>query len=183
MDGGFLLQYNRGTCRLTSLDHQTRRDPSRVLGNGCEVGVTGEAGDGTLYLWSSPFAVCHLYYRIAGDALIVSNDIRLLVGDDSTPLDPAAMFSLFQFGAVSPPLTLFPTIKRVPPGYAVRLTSQAADERYLSYLPPDHPASSPVPTLSAEALIEQALTHEIENIPPESGLFSPEASTRGFSLH
>jgi hypothetical protein len=71
---------------------------------------------------SVPFAdVDHLYYRRQEGCLVISNDPRSLCEGDAN-IDSRGVYSLLQFGAAVPPLTLWKEIGRFLPGQSVRIS-------------------------------------------------------------
>jgi asparagine synthetase B (glutamine-hydrolysing) len=61
-----------------------------------------------------------LFYTVRSGTLYISSDLRLLVGPGMT-LDERGIYSLFQFGAVVAPLTLWQDIHRLTPGKRTRV--------------------------------------------------------------
>jgi hypothetical protein len=73
-----------------------------------------------LYSWCGLWTAGQLFYRQFKDSLVISNDLRLLMTRDPGDFDPVGFYSLFHFGAVSAPFTLFKKVRRVPPGHVLR---------------------------------------------------------------
>jgi asparagine synthase (glutamine-hydrolysing) len=165
LDTGFVLRSQRGTWSL-DLDHlKSRTDPSD---SDCDMSIALDAVARNIYLWTGLMAVGQLYYRQDQDRFIVSNDVRLLAPQDDH-LDPAGLYSLFQFGAISAPFTLFKNVKRVPPGHLLTLSRQGVAATFLSHSLTDFRQLSSVHR-PPEAILEDALAKELARIPPDSGL-------------
>ncbi len=104
-----------------------------------------------------------LFYRQRDGAVEISNDIRLLY-DPGCPLDPAGLFSLVQYGAVVPPLTIFRPIRAFVPGlrHTLDLSSlkieSVVDTHWSSTLPEDrgYPPDRQISILSE--MIDDQLT-------------------------
>ena len=135
-----------------------------------ETWVAYEAAETSLSLWCGFLALGQMYYRQEKNSWVISNDLRLLMPRESQDLDPAGWYSLFEFGAVSAPLTLFKSIRRVPPGHLLKFPAEDSSVRHvvrpLDLLNRTFPASCP-----PEQMMESTLSMEIDKIPPGSGLF------------
>jgi asparagine synthase (glutamine-hydrolysing) len=77
-------------------------------------------GDGSLRLDIPATAADQVYYRVDGDTLHVTDDLRLLVRPGDT-IDERAIYSLLQFGAAIPPLSPWKSISRAVPGRSTTL--------------------------------------------------------------
>jgi asparagine synthetase B (glutamine-hydrolysing) len=60
-------------------------------------------------------ATDQLHYRVDGQSLVISDDLRELY-DEACQIDETAVYSLLQFGAVVPPLSPWKQIRRIVPG-------------------------------------------------------------------
>jgi asparagine synthetase B (glutamine-hydrolysing) len=60
-------------------------------------------------------ATDQLHYRVDGQSLVISDDLRELY-DEAYQMDETAVYSLLQFGAVVPPLSPWKQIRRIVPG-------------------------------------------------------------------
>jgi asparagine synthase (glutamine-hydrolysing) len=124
----------------------------------------------TCHVWSGLTTVGQLYYRHNENSFVVSSDLRLLIRKRSDSFDPAGFYSLFQFGSVSAPFTLFKTIKRVPPGHLCSFSGGRIQSRLMphrltqcqEYLPP---------VRQPESLMEHVLKDQLSKIPAEFGIF------------
>jgi len=73
-------------------------------------------------------AVNGVFYAFRNGRLELAGDPRKLIQAEMT-LDPRAIFSVLQFGAIIPPLTPWREIGRLPPGYRYRIRPDALPER------------------------------------------------------
>jgi hypothetical protein len=105
------------------------------------------------------------YHAVIGGDWAFGNDLRLMLRWAGLELDERAVYSFFQYDYVPPPLTFSQTIRRIPGGFALMLTSggdpsleQVFDARELAV---PHPESiSPVETVRA------ALDGLLSRVPP-----------------
>jgi asparagine synthase (glutamine-hydrolysing) len=123
-----------------------------------------------LYLWCGIIATDQLYYCRETGGILVSNDLRLFVSADTNDLDPAGFYSLFHFGALSSPYTVFKNAKRVPPGHLLKFSSPDFIEEIIPHPLEDFRAHLSA-SLPSETRLEKALTAEIDKLPLDSGIF------------
>jgi asparagine synthase (glutamine-hydrolysing) len=123
-----------------------------------------------LYVWCGITAIDQLYYCRKTEAIIISNDLRLFVSGDTNDLDPIGFHSLFHFGALSAPFTIFKNAKRVPPGHLLKFSSPDFIEELTPHFLEDFCAPLSVP-LPSERILEKTLVTEIDKVPADSGLF------------
>jgi asparagine synthase (glutamine-hydrolysing) len=124
----------------------------------------------SLSVWCGLLALGQIFYRREKDSWIISNDLRLLLSQDSEDLDPAGWYSLFQFGAIPAPLTPFKTLRRVPAGHLSRLSVREFIVQH-AFRPFARCNDALTPSGGPDELMENVLNAEIDKIPPLSGLF------------
>jgi asparagine synthetase B (glutamine-hydrolysing) len=66
-----------------------------------------------------------IYYAGDPQGYFVSNDMRLLMRWVGLRLDERAVYALFQYGAIPPPLTISKNIKRIPNGHVCKLSPKS----------------------------------------------------------
>jgi asparagine synthase (glutamine-hydrolysing) len=132
--------------------------------------VAYDVNEASLSLSCGLFAFGQMYYRRGKNSWIISNDLRLLIPRESQDLDPAGWYSLFEFGAVSAPLTLFKSITRVPPGHSLKFSTYDSNVRHF-FRPLASVNGIMSGSCSPEEMMENTLSMEIDKIPPGSGLF------------
>jgi len=145
--------YNRA---LTSFDWRT-------------MWIVLSADGQNICLWRGLTSVGQIYYCCKKDSIVFSNDFRLLMPKNTCNLDPAGFYSIFQFGAVSAPYTLFKNIKCVPSGHLVRFDGQTLREQCIPNEIAALHESTSIST-SPEDIMEEAIKNEINKIPTNSAL-------------
>jgi len=81
-----------------------------------------------LVLARDPFGVKPLYYTDQQGSFAFGSEIKAILADPNLPrsVDLAALDQFLTFSFVPSPLTLFEGIKKVPPGYALCVTSEGS---------------------------------------------------------
>jgi asparagine synthase (glutamine-hydrolysing) len=117
---------------------RTRSDTETVIhayeewGMGCFARLNGMFG---LALWDrrsqelilarDPFGIKPLYYADYQGRLVFGSEIKAILADPEIPreVDPAALDQFLAFSFVPSPRTMFMSINKVPPGYAMRVSA------------------------------------------------------------
>jgi asparagine synthase (glutamine-hydrolysing) len=169
-DNGVILEQENSRWALTCFESQKdyyKAINSRDMGN-TWVGINPDGSH--LYLWCGIIAIDQLYYCHETEGILASNDLRLFVSGDTNDLDPVGFHSLFHFGALSAPFTLFKNAKRVPPGYLVKFSTRDFMEELIPHSLEEfrvHLSAS----LPSETAFEKTLLTEIDKVPADSGIF------------
>ena len=93
-------------------------------------------------------ATTGVFYRQDEQSLRIASDPRILARPEESP-DPRAVFSLLQFGALVPPLTMWAGIRQFVPGHVYRMDVAAGTV-----------SATPLPRLSREPASDQDTTPE-----------------------
>jgi asparagine synthase (glutamine-hydrolysing) len=169
-NNGIILKQENGRWGLRCFENRDDYYKAVKLRNMGDVWIAISRDGSHVYSWCGVIAVDQLYYCRATEGLLISNDLRLFVSGNRSDLDPVGFYSLFHFGALSAPFTIFKNAKRVPPGYLLEFSLPDFIEELRPHFLEDFRVhfSASIPY---ETTLEKTLTTEIDKVPADSGLF------------
>jgi asparagine synthase (glutamine-hydrolysing) len=96
----------------------------RVDRNVILVSISPQSGE--IEIWVPPATPEQFYYTRDGRGTVLGNDMRLLMRWAGMELDPRAVFALFRYLAIPPPLTLSKNVHRIPNGHTFKLAPDSS---------------------------------------------------------
>jgi asparagine synthase (glutamine-hydrolysing) len=103
------------------------------------------------------------YYAKSPQGYFFGNDIRLLLRLTGLELDERAIYALFQYGAIPPPITMSKNIRRIPNGHVLRVIPRLEAISLEAFFKPV--TESEITGLSPEVRVKETLDNILANVP------------------
>lgn len=145
---------------------------NRVVGLGISNAIKVEVDkpSGEVSFTIPPATPEQFYFSRTSDGYYFSDDLRLFRHLVATQLDERAVYALFQYGAIPPPLTAYKNVNRIPGGHVFRVHSNLLEHVctpffHLQTPEPETAESNP------ETKIQRALDDILTRVPESASLF------------
>ena len=96
-------------------------------GHSNDIRLTVRLNDGGLTIVIPPTTPQPFYYAKLSNGYVFGDDLRLFRHLVETELDERAVFGIFQYGTVPPPLTIYRNVHRIPNGHILELPSNLSE--------------------------------------------------------
>jgi asparagine synthase (glutamine-hydrolysing) len=111
------------------------------------------------------------HYAQTAHGYLFGNDLRFFPRLVDVELDECALYALFHFGAVPPPLTIWRGIRRLPSGHRSSFVSDSPEPVSVPFLPPAYLNEATDGRVDAETRVREALDAVLADLPTEAVLY------------
>lgn len=111
------------------------------------------------------------YYADNSDGYVFGDDLRLFPYLREMALDERAIFSLFQYGAVTPPLTIYKDVHRIPNGHIFELRFDYSHPKCTPFFLPTGCGDNLGRVSDPEIMVEQSLAKTLARVPSPAVLY------------
>jgi asparagine synthase (glutamine-hydrolysing) len=111
------------------------------------------------------------YYARNNEGCVFGDDLRLFPLLRQTELDERAIFSLFQYGAITPPFTIYKDVHRLPNGHIFELPFDYFRPKCSPFFLPTTPRMNDEPRSQPEIIVEQTLREVLSELPSPAVLY------------
>lgn len=146
------------------LDGITRNGHSNAI----RIGLSVRRGD--VHIFVPPTTPEPFYYNRTAQGYVFGNDMRLFRHAE-TELDEHAVYALFQYGMIPPPLTMYENVYRIPGGHLFRLQSRLHEPICTPFLQPAKPAHQNGTSSNPEMRVQETLDKILARVPTSTGIF------------
>jgi asparagine synthase (glutamine-hydrolysing) len=140
----------------------------RVEKNVILVSISFQSGE--LQIWVPPATPEQIYYARDGRGTVFGNDMRLLMRWAGMDLDQRAIFALFRYLAVPPPLTLSKSVHRIPSGHTFRLAPDSSAPAIRVQFQPAQDRAEGEYVADPERRIQETLDRYVAELPADTAL-------------
>jgi asparagine synthase (glutamine-hydrolysing) len=140
----------------------------RVEKNVILVSISFQSGE--LEIWVPPATPEQFYYTHDGRGTIFGTDMRLLMRWAGMDLDQRAVFALFRYLAIPPPLTLSKNVHRIPNGHTFKLAPDSSTPTIRVQFQPARDRAEGEYVVDPEKRIQDTLDRFMSGLPAATAL-------------
>lgn len=152
----------RGSDVLYGMAHDGRSNDIRIV---------VPLNNGGLKIVVPPTTPEPFYYARISEGFVFGNDLRLFRYLTEVDLDEEAIFGIFQYGAIPPPLTIYRNVHRIPNGHVFELSSNLSEPTSIPYFRPTALLHENGGTFNPELRVQEALNQVLARTPSSTVLY------------
>ena len=166
---------------MTTSDHTTHGDDvaitklprqrliANVDTNVIRIWVSLRSGE--LRITIPPTTPEQFYLTSDSRGCVFGNDMRLMMRWAGVELDERAIYALFQYGAIPPPITISKTVQRVPNGHVLKIMPNSAEPIFEVFFQPRRKSQEDRESSNLEEHIRETLGSILSRVPTSAVLY------------
>lgn len=140
-------------------------------GHSNDIRIIVSLNKGDLKIVVPPTTPEPFYYARISDGIVFGNDVRLFRHLMEIELDESAIFGIFQYGAIPPPLTIYRNVHRIPNGHMFDLPSNLLEPTCTPFFRPVDRVRENGGTFNPELKIQETLNEVLARTPSSTVLY------------
>jgi len=160
---------------VSSMDYSVR--VSDILdgmvhnGHSNDIRIIVPVNNGGLTIVIPPTTPEPFYYTRISQGFVFGDDVRLFRNLMEIELDERAIFGIFQYGAIPPPLTIYRNVHRIPNGHMFELPANLSEPTCTPFFQPTDRLRENGGTFNPEIRVQEALNEVLARTPSSTALY------------